>query len=469
MYSVQPSTAQLAVSVDRTGGSTGVAYVSYATANGSAVAGTDYTPTSGTLQWNDGDSAPKQFNVAITKRAGADKHFSVHLTTSSGATLGTVTAATVTIAPASGSVSSTLAIQVQGAHLVDASGNEVQLRGVNVSGLEGAVHHHGSDWADAGLGGEPNWGTIKTWGTNAVRLPLNESSWLSLTGTDADNGATNQKANYYGTYQASVINAVNHATAAGLYVILDLHWTAPGPFIAMNQAQMADTDHALAFWTSIADTFKNNPAVIFELFNEPFGHGTWPIAASDWATLRDGGTYPAFTRINGASTAGAWTATGMQAMLNAVRATGASNVVLVGSMAYDADLSQWLAYKPTDPLAQIAAVWHAYPGENPSVPTGGKAQYGYAAAILAAGYPIVITEFGGDNSAGAPTPPLLPKLLPWADTNKVGYTAWTWNPWTAYSKVNVLIKDTAGTATDGYGEYVKAHFLCRATGNARCP
>ena len=380
-----------------------------------------------------------------------------------------VTASSKTINSSAGASSSTLAVHVQGAHLVDGSGNNLQLRGVNVSGLEAsAVHQNGNDWGDGGFGGEPNWTTVKSWGTNVVRLPLNESSWLSLIGTNPDNGATNQVANYFGTYQQSVINAVNHATAAGIYVILDLHWTAPGSYIALDQAQMADADHALTFWTSVADTFKNNPAVIFELFNEPFGYSTYPIPTSDWQTLRSGGSYPAFNRINGASTPIAWTATGMQQMLNAVRATGATNVVLVGSMDYSAELGQWLAYKPTDPLGQMAATWHAYPGNDPSQPTTGAAEWGYAAAILAAGYPIVITEFGGDNYAGAPTPPMLAKLLPWADTNDVNYVAWAFNPWAQYSSSNVLLKDTSGTPTDGYGVYVHQHYLCRAAGNASC-
>ena len=43
---------------------------------------------------------------------------------------------------------------------------------------------------------------------------------------------------------------------------------------------MAFADHAIAFWTSVATTFKTDPMVIFDLFNEPildasdrFGNG----------------------------------------------------------------------------------------------------------------------------------------------------------------------------------------------------
>ena len=72
-----------------------------------------------------------------------------------------------------------------------------------------------------------------------------------------------------------MINAVAAANAAGLYVILDLHFAAPNntstgvPYCPEAQIPMADQDHAPAFWASIAATFKSNPSVIFELFNEP--------------------------------------------------------------------------------------------------------------------------------------------------------------------------------------------------------
>ena len=55
----------------------------------------------------------------------------------------------------------------------------------------------------------------------------------------------------------------------GLYVILDLHWTAPGNQVA-GAAADARHDHSPAFWESVASTFKANPAVVFDVFNEPY-------------------------------------------------------------------------------------------------------------------------------------------------------------------------------------------------------
>jgi endoglucanase len=62
--------------------------------------------------------------------------------------------------------------------------------------------------------------------------------------------------------------------------------------------------------------------------------------------------------------------------------------------------------------------------------------------------------------------PFASNLLPWADQHGLSYTGWTWNAW--QDNDDVLIKDTAGTPTDGYGVYTQAHYLCVATGSSNC-
>jgi hypothetical protein len=87
------------ITVNRTGSSSGPATVQYATSNGSATAGSDYTATSGMLVWADGDAAPKMFQVPILNDlvVEANETFTVTLSNATGATLGATTAATVTI------------------------------------------------------------------------------------------------------------------------------------------------------------------------------------------------------------------------------------------------------------------------------------------------------------------------------------------------------------------------------------
>jgi hypothetical protein len=91
-------TAQL--SVTRIGGSTGPVSVNFSTANGTAVAGTDYTTTTGTLTWVDGDTAPKTISVPLLNNAtiAASKSLSVSLTSPLYGSLGATTVKTLTLA-----------------------------------------------------------------------------------------------------------------------------------------------------------------------------------------------------------------------------------------------------------------------------------------------------------------------------------------------------------------------------------
>jgi hypothetical protein len=360
---------------------------------------------------------------------------------------------------------------VSGNHLVDGSGNTLQLRGANVSALE-FVAIQGWDAADPWGGQAPNWSAMQSWKINAVRIPLNEASWLGYTCVDGAGASHNPDPG--ANYKATVANAVSAAAAAGIYVILDLHWTAPSNFCPLAQNPMADTDHSIAFWTSIATQFKSYPNVLFELFNEPFVGYSGPVPLSQWQIIMSGGAQTFY--ITGGQPYQVnynWQVAGMQQMLNAIRATGATNVVLVGTPSWSQDLSLWLQTKPSDPLGQIAAAWHPYPNSGTlgdpqaALPKLGSIAYTWAAAITAAGYPIVITETGDHDAPGTFGAPLMQNLLPWADSHEISYLGWTWDVWGDAD--NVLIKDAAGDPTDGYGVYFKQHLVCVGSGGGNCP
>ena len=79
----------------RTGGSDGAVSVAYATADSSAIAGSDYTATSGTLNWAGGDAADKTITINITDDSifEGDEAFTLALSSASGgASLGSNTA-----------------------------------------------------------------------------------------------------------------------------------------------------------------------------------------------------------------------------------------------------------------------------------------------------------------------------------------------------------------------------------------
>ncbi|APV50802.1 hypothetical protein BWI17_14565 [Betaproteobacteria bacterium GR16-43] len=99
-YAVNEGAGSLTVNVFRTGAS-GAVSVNYGTADGTALAGQDYTATSGTLNWANGDTSTKSFTIPIVNDARAEgpETFTVFLSNATGgAVIGDRLSATVTIA-----------------------------------------------------------------------------------------------------------------------------------------------------------------------------------------------------------------------------------------------------------------------------------------------------------------------------------------------------------------------------------
>jgi hypothetical protein len=97
-YSVNENAGAATITVTRSGNVGLASTVNYATGNGSALAGADYTTASGTLSWTAGDTAPKTFTVAVTNDTDVEGSETINLTLSNpnGAVLGS-SSATLTI------------------------------------------------------------------------------------------------------------------------------------------------------------------------------------------------------------------------------------------------------------------------------------------------------------------------------------------------------------------------------------
>jgi hypothetical protein len=99
-YSVLENVTSATITVRRKGGQTGAVNVDFATSDGTAVAGSDYTASSGTLSFADGDTVDKTFTVLILNDSAFEPAETVDLTLSNptgGATLGTQIAAVLSI------------------------------------------------------------------------------------------------------------------------------------------------------------------------------------------------------------------------------------------------------------------------------------------------------------------------------------------------------------------------------------
>lgn len=323
----------------------------------------------------------------------------------------------------------TRGVRVVGNQLVK-DGVPFQIRGVNRSGTEYSCVQRGELFD--GPSDDASLAAIREWGANAVRIPLNETCWLGINGVpEAASGEV---------YQEAILSYVRRIEAHGMTPILDLHWAAPGDQWATEQLPMPNRDHTPEFWRQVATAVKDDPYVVLELFNEP-----WPDHNQEtdeaWRCWRDGGHCPGFP----------YEAAGMQELLDAVRSTGAENVVLAGGIRFTNSLAQWLAHKPHDPLGQLAAAWHVYP-DGFCVDT---ACFDRTLAPVAAEVPLVTTEMGEGDCAGG----FITHVMDWLDAHDSSYLAWVWNTWTGCM---VLIEDYDGTPGGGgygatYRERLRSH------------
>jgi hypothetical protein len=198
---------------------------------------------------------------------------------------------------------------------------------------------------------------------------------------------------------------------------------------------MANRDHSPTFWTQVANAFKGNSSAVFEMFNEPYPDSNQNTSAA-WTCWRDGGTCPGV----------GYTAAGVQELVNAVRSTGATNVILLGGVQYANTLTGWLSHAPTDPTGNLAAAWHVY-SFNICATTG---CYDTNAGPVIAAVPIVATEIGQDDCQGAFTS----TLMGWLDSHGGSYLPWVWNTWgTCLS----LVSSYDGTPNGTYGQTYHDH------------
>jgi aryl-phospho-beta-D-glucosidase BglC (GH1 family) len=391
---------------------------------------------SGTTLLGTATTAPYTFtwpNVAAGSYSLTAEAFDAAGTTATSAAV-PITVATGGTPPATGAPQ----LHVSGNKLVDASGATVTLHGANRSGAEFACVQ-GNGIFDGPVD-QASITAMKSWGITAVRVPLNEACW------NAESYVQPQFAG--ATYQAAIKQYVSLLNSNGMDVVLDLHWTdglytgnSSGCASAQATCQkpMPDAAQAVPFWTSVASAFKGNDSVVFDLFNEPFSSRATGSETTGWQCWRDGGT----------CTGIGYQVAGMQSLVNAVRSTGADNVIMLGGIEFSNDLTQWLQFEPADPDGNLVASWHSYNFNTCSTQACWTSQI----APVAATVPLVAGEIGENDCAGG----YITSLMSFLDGQGASYLGWTWNAWDCASGPS-LISDYTGTATP-FGAAYKAHLL----------
>jgi Cellulase (glycosyl hydrolase family 5) len=253
------------------------------------------------------------------------------------------------------------------------------------------------------------------------------------------------------------VHEVQTLEAHGLYPVVSFFWMAPGTTKATSQSPMPDDDHAPALWQSLADTFKNDPFVVFRLKEEPYP-GNNGDSAAIWSCWQNGDvqydTSNTLTPVSSnAHCSEGYPTVGMQSLINIIRGTGAKNVIQVPGIQYANTMDQFLTYLPTDPLSDLMGVVDVYPAMNGC---GSTACYDSQYAPVIAKMPLMAGEIGSGVS-GTCTTSDVDTLIQWFDQHGSGYAAWDWDTWGGCLQ---LIADyTSATPTTPWGADYKAHLL----------
>ena len=264
-----------------------------------------------------------------------------------------------------------LALKVKGTQILNSKNEPVLLRGVNAACLEWTIDGDGHILETARV-------AIDDWHANIIRLPLSQDRWFGKDPNSTDEGKG---------YRALVKEVVDLCSSKGCYILLDLHWSDVNEW-GQNIGQHSMPDrNSVIFWKDFAPVYANNPAVLFDLYNEPHDV-TWDV----WL---NGGMITDRPNRPGLS-AKKYEAVGMQEMLDTVRATGAKNVIVAGGLEWAYDFNGILAGRQLkDPKGNgVIYANHAYDNKQQSVFT-------WIANMeeATAKFPVIVSEFGG---AGGP-------------------------------------------------------------------
>ncbi len=285
-----------------------------------------------------------------------------------------------------------MSLHTKGKKVLDAGGKPVWLYGVNIASLE---------WCSGGENIEESVNrAINDWKVNLIRLPLAQDQWFGKMTNQTDGGAA---------YRCLVDKLVDTCAAGRVYINLDLHWSDCGIWVneggTLGQHCMPDKN-SITFWQDMATRYKNQPNVIFDLYNEPRD-----VSFDVW---RDGGTVtekpdrkkPGRTKV-------VYDAAGLQKLYDTVRATGATNVVAVAGLDWGYDLSGVLrGYR----IKGSNLIYETHPYQE-------KKNWEKSFGETSWKYPVYMGEwgFGKRNTNGLG---YAESLMKYAQKHKLHWTAW---------------------------------------------
>jgi endoglucanase len=408
------------------------------------------TPITYTYAWSDG-----QTGQSITLGSGdVGQNITATVTATNDAGHASATSASVGPVTAAGPPPSN-GIHVDGTQLLDGNGNPIQLHGVDRAGTEYAcIQGWGifdgpnvtNDDAEAPL--------YQAWHANSVFIGLNEDCWLGINGVPAAYSGQN--------YIKAIVHYAQTLEAHGIYPIIGLFWSAPGTQAATGQSSMPDNDHSPAFWQSVANTFKNDPNVIFRLKEEPFpGHNgdstaIWKCWSAGDVQYDTSNTLTPVSQNSNCSES--FKTVGMQSLINIIRGTGATNVIQVPGIQYANTMDHFLdaGIRVTDTLSppQLMGDVDTYPNGNGC---GSTACYDSQYAPVAAVMPFDFGEFGESVDGSDCTTTGVSAIMSWADAHHASYGAWDWDTWGGC--LQLISSYSTGAPNGNWGNALQTHYL----------
>lgn len=308
-------------------------------------------------------------------------------------------------------------LRVVGNKLHDPRGREVWLQGVSVASLE---------WNPQGDGVLRSIQVaVETWKAKVIRLPVLPGYWSGEKGNDP------------AAYRAKIEAAVNMAANRGAYILID------------NHTYRAVKERDAVFWTELASRYKNHPAVLFDILNEPHNI-SWEIWRNGGYVGSDGRGVDEseFLTDEEKKMNQGFHSPGMQKMVEVIRATGARNVLVAGALDWAYDNSGILkGYALEDKTGNgIMYSAHIYTW---------KRDWQGKVLDIAAVHPIFVGEVGANNQRKPNIPfdhqedpaTWVPDILGAIQKYRLHWTGWCFHP----SAGPVMLQDWKYTPNPEWG------------------
>jgi hypothetical protein len=329
------------------------------------------------------------------------------------------------------------------------TGAPVRLVGVNRSGLEYVDPTDGLGFLEAaGLSADEIQAIAGSWQARLVRLPFNQD--FVLNGRPS-RGRTGEE------YLAAIDQVIAWAATLGAYTLLDLQWLdADRVFgtngdLSFNRVPSLPEPATIDLWRRLAERYRDEPAVLFDLFNEP--HTPLSDDSNELFVLTSEGIpvpAPAGLRTVGMREWQPWA----HRLIAEIRGIHPTAVIFVAGVNWAYDLRGLpLLDSRGAPVPNVVYTTHVYPWSRTRPIRLGPLESDWDRAFghLAASVPVFAGEWGGtsDDLAWGR------RLARYFAAKQIGWCAWSWTDW---PHLIASTADRAYTPTP-FGELVRSRLL----------